>query len=95
MFLKLRGVETEPAMVSGLVPGQILVEARERGCDLIALLVHKNAVLGRGLLGNSADAALGRSDPSLILVFSQGTRQCWETDMPMVLRPRGSAALGI
>ena len=88
MFLKLRGVDAEPAMVSGLVPGQILAEARERGCDLIALLVHEVATLGRGILGTMADAALGQSDPSLILVFPQGTRECWEPDTPMVLNAK-------
>ena len=88
MFLKLRGVEAEPAMVSGLVMGQILAEARERGCDLIALLVHMNAVLGRGLLGSSGDAALGHSDPSLILVFPQGTRQCWEANPSVLLEAK-------
>ena len=92
MFLGLRDVKAEPAMVSGLVPEQLLAEAKERGCDVIALLVHKNAVLGRGLLGSSADADLGQSDPCLILVFPQGTRECWETDTPMVVKPRGSAA---
>ena len=89
MFLKVRGVEAEPAMVSELVPGQILAEARERGCDLIALLVHENAALGRGILGAMADAALGQSDPSLILVFPQGTRDRWEPDTPMVLSAKG------
>ena len=89
MFLKLRGVEAEPAMVSGLVSGQILAEARERECDLIALLVHKNAVLGRGLLGSSADAALGQADPSLILVFPQGVRESWKADPPMLLSAKG------
>ena len=88
MFLKLRGLEAKPAMVSGLVPGQILAEARERGCDLIALLVHEVATLGRGILGTMADAALGQSDPSLILVFPQGTRECWEPDTPMVLNAK-------
>ena len=95
MFLKLRGVEAEPTLESGPVPGKIVAEARELGCDLIAILVHKNAVLGRRLLGNSADPDLGQSDPSLILLFPQGTRDRWETGTPMVLRPRGSAALGI
>ena len=89
MFLKLRGVEAEPAMVSGLVSGQILAEARERECDLIALLVHKNAVLGRGLLGSSADAALRHADPSLILVFPQGVRESWKADPPMLLSAKG------
>ena len=85
MFLKLRGVEAEPAMVSGLVPGQVLAEARKRGCDLIALFVHENASLGRGLLGTVADAALGQSDPSLILVFSEGARDRWETKSAVVI----------
>ena len=89
MFLKLRGVEAEPAMVSGLVSGQILAEARERECDLIALLVDKNAVLGRGLLGSSADAALRHADPSLILVFPQGVRESWEAGPPMLLSAKG------
>ena len=85
MFLELGRVEAQPAIVSGHLPLQILAEARERGCDLIALLVHENAVLGRGILGNSADAALGQSDPSLILVFPQSARQCWEPETSMVL----------
>ena len=89
MFLDLRCVNAEPAMVSGPVPGKILAEARELGCDLIAVLVHKNAILGRGLLGSSPDAALGQSDPSLILVFSEGTRDRWEANSAVVLGAKG------
>ena len=95
MFLKLRGVEAEPAMVSGLVPEQILAEAGERGCDLIALFVHENAALGRGILGAMPDAALGQADPSLMLVFSDGTRDCWEANSVVVLGAKISAPPGI
>ena len=89
MFLDLRGVKAEPAMVSGLVSGKILAEARELGCDLIALFVHENASLGRGLLGTVADAALGQSDPSLILVFPESTRDRWEANSVIVLGAKG------
>ena len=85
MFLELGHVEAQTAIVFGHLPLQVLVEARERGCDLIALLVHGNGVLGRGILGNAADAALGQSDPSLLLVFPQGTQQCWEPETSMVM----------
>ena len=91
MFLKLRGVEAELVMVSGLVPGQVLAEARERGCDLIALLVHERATLGRGLLGAMADAALEQSDPSLILVFPEGTCDRWEANSAVVLGGKSAA----
>ena len=66
IFLGLGDVEAEPVVVCGDDPGQILTQARELGCDLVALLVHENASLGRGILGAVADAVLGPSDPSLI-----------------------------
>ena len=91
IFLGLGDVEAEPVVVCGDDPGQILTQAREFGCDFVALLVHENASLGRGILGTMADALLGQSDPSLILVFPEGARDRWEATLVIDAR-RGSAA---
>ena len=83
MYLGLRGVETELVVEAADAQKDILAEAKKHECDLIALCVDETDSLGRGILGTTADATLGPSEPGILLVFPEGLDEWAATSTPI------------
>jgi nucleotide-binding universal stress UspA family protein len=84
-YLEVRRIEAEPVVVEGDAAETILAQARERGCDLIAMSTRGRSGLGRGLLGSVTDAVVRSSDIPVLVVGPRSSPQRRKEEMALRL----------
>lgn len=66
--LRMAKIGVTTSVASGDPPAEILKEAHNARCDLIAMATHGRVGIGRGLLGSTTDRVMHASDLPLLIV---------------------------
>ena len=90
MYLDIRGVEAEPVVVVGNPLKEVPAQAREHGCNLIAMAGEGDSTLGRRMLIHSVvDDIAEASGASVLAVSPEHMDNCEQVGMELVLGPSG------